>query len=153
MDKQEFLLFCREEFTKRGFRKVKKGYYLNGPKDILCELDLQKSNFGALYYINYLFFVGTHNPLEYLPSIYEFDIQGRIGVMSKTQTYQGKTFMTGQIEYEEYTAEELRPYFDKAFEELILPPVYQGKKYILDNLNKLYFLTLRPDEVLKKLQE
>ena len=35
------------------------------------------------------------------------------------------------IEYEEYTEDELRPYFDKEFEERILPPVYQGKKYIL----------------------
>lgn len=56
------------------------------------------------------------------------------------------------IEYEEYTEDELRPYFDKEFEERILPPIYQGKKYILDNLGKFYSLTLNKEEVMKKLQ-
>ena len=56
------------------------------------------------------------------------------------------------IEFVKYTEDELRPYFDKEFEERILPPVYQGKKYILDNLGKLYSLTLRKEEVMRKLQ-
>ena len=48
-------------------------------------------------------------------------------LISKTQTVHRKHFVTAQIEYEEYTEEELRPYFDKEFEERILPPVYKGK--------------------------
>ena len=73
--------------------------------------------------------------------------------MSKDQTNMcGENFMTSQIEYEEYFECELSNYFDKAFETIILPPVYTGKKYILDNLGKLYSLTLRQDEVLRKLQ-
>ena len=72
--------------------------------------------------------------------------------MSKTQTVHGKCFLTAMIEYEEYTEEELRPYFDREFEERILPPVYQGKKYILNNLGKLYSLTLHKEEVMRKLQ-
>lgn len=79
---------------------------------------------------------------------------GRITVKSKTQKNSDDLpIMTSQIEYEDYSAEELAKYFDKEFEEMILPPIYQGKKYILDNLNKLYFLTLRPKEVMRKLQE
>ena len=73
--------------------------------------------------------------------------------MSKTQTIRGKYFLTSAIEYEEYTEEELRPYFEKVLNEKILPPVYQGKKYILDNLGKLYSLSLRQDEVMQKLKE
>ena len=72
-------------------------------------------------------------------------------MMSKEQTIQGKQFMTQMVEYEEYTEEELRPYFDTAFKEVILPPVYQGKKFILDNLGKLYFLDLHQEEVMEKL--
>ena len=64
----------------------------------------------------------------------------------------GKQFLTSAIEYEEYTEEELRLYFDKEFEERILQPIHEGKKYILDNLGKLYSLTLRKEEVMQKLQ-
>ena len=81
------------------------------------------------------------------------DVEGRMWVMSKTKQHQGECFMTTQIEYEEYSSDELRVFFDKEMEERILPPIIQGKKYILDNLNELYFLTLKPEEVMRKLQE
>ena len=55
-------------------------------------------------------------------------------------------------EDDEYTEEELRPYFDRAFEEEILPPVNHGKSFILDNLGKIYSLTLHKEEVMQKLQ-
>jgi len=73
--------------------------------------------------------------------------------MSKTMTYQGSHFMTDQIEYTEYTEEELRPYFEKAFTEEILPPLILGKKYVYENLGRIYHLTLNQEEVLRKLQE
>ena len=72
-----------------------------------------------------------------LPDYYDSDIEERILAMSKTKTVHGKCFLTAMIEYAEYTEDELRPYFDKEFEERILPPVYQGKKYILDHLDHL----------------
>lgn len=75
-----------------------------------------------------------------LPDYYNSDIEERILAMSKTKTVHGECFLTAMIEYEEYTEDELRPYFDKEFEERILPPVYQGKKYILDHLRKSLFL-------------
>ena len=87
-----------------------------------------------------------------LPDYYDSDIEERILAMSKTKTVHGKCFLTAMIEYEEYTEDELRPYFDKEFEERILPPVYQGKKYILDHLGNLYSLTLRKEEVMRKLK-
>ena len=154
MNKEEFKKFCHIEFTKRGFKKIKKGYYLQGPKDILCGIFLQKSNFGEIYYVNYCFHI-CFSQENIVPSYYDMDIDGgRITVKSKTQKNSDDLpIMTSQIEYEDYSAEELAKYFDKEFEEMILPPIYQGKKYILDNLNKLYFLTLRPKEVMRKLQE
>ena len=68
------------------------------------------------------------------------------------QTFQGKCFITAQVEYEEYTEDELRPFLDRELEKKVLPPICQGKKYILDNLNTLYFLTLNQEEVMRKLQ-
>ena len=151
MNKKQFEDFCKNEFKARGFEKQKKVFYLSG-HDLLCGIDLQKSNYGDVYYVNYYYFIGKFEKITNYPTHYESDIQGRIAVMSKKQTFHGKQFMTAQVEYEQYTEDELRPYFDKEFTERILPPVYQGKKYILDNLGKLYSLTLRKEEVMRKLQ-
>ena len=151
MDKNQFKAFCKKEFEARGFKKQKNVFYLTG-HDLLCGIDLQKSNYGDIYYVNYYYFIGEfENGIDY-PTPYDSDIEERILAMSKTQTVHGKCFLTAMIEYEEYTEEELRPYFDRAFEERILPPVYQGKKYILNNLGKLYSLTLHKEEVMRKLQ-
>lgn len=151
MDKNEFKAFCKNEFEARGFKKIKKTFYLLG-KDLLCGIKLQKSNYSNSYYINYYFYLGKFDDIKDYPVCYDLDVQGRIVAMSKTQTVSGKHFLTSAIEYEEYTEEELRPYFDKEFKERILPPVHQGKKYILDNLGKLYSLTLHKEEVMRKLQ-
>lgn len=113
---------------------------------------MQKSDFGEVYYVNFYYFIGDFKDVKNYPTYYESDIDGRIVVMSKAQTQQGKQVRTSLIEYEEYTEDELRPFFDKAFEEKILPPIYQGKKYILDNLNVLYSLSLNREEVMRKLQ-
>lgn len=150
MDKQQFKAFCKNELEARGFRKAKDVFYMAG-QDLLCGITLQKSNYGNAYYINYYYWIGEyHNPLNY-PSIQSSDIEGRIKVMSKTQTHQGKNFMTTQIRYEEYAEAELKPYIATEFETVILPPVGLGKSYILTNLQKLYFLTLNQDVVMKKL--
>ena len=151
MDKNEFKAFCKKEFEARGFKKRKNVFYLLG-QDLLCGIELSKSNYGNVYYVDFFYCIGNYNESVELPTYYDCDISDRIGVMSKTQTIRGKYYMTAQIEYEEYTEEELRPFFEKEFEEIILPPVYKGKKYILDNLGKLYFLTLHKEEVMQKLQ-
>lgn len=151
MDTKQFKNFCKKEFELRGFKKIKKTFYLVG-KDLLCGIELQKSNYSNSYYINYYFFLGKFDDTNDYPVCYDLDIQGRMVAMSKTQTVRGKHFLTSAIEYEEYTEEELRPYFDRAFEEEILPPVNHGKSFILDNLGKIYSLTLHKEEVMQKLQ-
>ena len=151
MDKKRFRTFCREEFEKRGFKKQNKTFYLLG-KDLLCGLELSKSNYGNEYYVDFFYCIGDYRDAAELPDYYDSDIEDRILAMSKTKTVHGKCFLTAMIEYEEYTEDELRPYFDKEFEERILPPVYQGKKYILDQLGKLYSLTLHKEEVMRKLK-
>lgn len=151
MNKKQFKDFCKKEFELRGFKRIKKIFYLEG-KDLLCGIEFQKSNYSSSYYINYYFFLDKYDDTNHYPVCYDLYVQGRLVAMSKTQTVKGNRFLTSAIEYEEYTEEELRPYFDKEFKERILPPVHQGKKYILDNLGKLYSLTLNKEEVMKKLQ-
>ena len=151
MNKKQFKDFCKKEFQLRGFKKIKDTFYLLG-KDLLCGIELQSSNYSNSYYINFYFFLGKFDDTNNYPVCYDLDVQGRIVAMSKTQTVSGKHFLTSAIEYEKYTEEELRLYFDKEFEERILPPVHQGKKYILDNLGGLYSLTLHKEEVMRKLQ-
>ena len=151
MDKKQFKTFCKNEFQKRGFIKQKNTFYLVG-KELLCGIELTKSNYGEEYYVDFFFCIGDYSKDTKFPDYYSSDIVSRIVAMSKTKTVRGKCFLTAMIEYEEYTEEELRPYFSKEFEERILPPIYQGKKYILDNLGKLYHLTLHKEEVMQKLQ-
>ncbi len=151
MNKKQFKVFCKKEFELRGFKKINKTFYLLG-KGLLCGIELQSSNHSNSYYINFYFFLGKFDDPNHYPVCYDLDVQGRIVAMSKTQTVSGKHFLTSAIEYEEYTEEELRPYFDKEFKERILPPIYQGKKYIFENLGGLYSLTLHKEEVMRKLQ-
>lgn len=151
MNKVDFVSFCYDEFKRHGF--IKKGkYFYRRSEQLLCGIYLQKSNYGEIYYVNYFYCLGLYDNSTVFPTQYESDIDGRILAMSKTQTYQGKRFLTAMIEYTEYVEDELRPFFDKAFAERVLPPLMQGKKYILDNLERLYFLTLNQDEVMRKLQ-
>lgn len=141
MNKQEFKEFCHQEFTKRGFKKRKSMYYLNG-KDLLGGLYLQKSMCDA-FYIEFDFFIGKYDDKSH-PTHYESDLFNRFVVLSKT-TYKGEYFMNSCIEYELYSKEELQPYFDETFDKYILPPILEGKKHILENLD-YYFDAIFPKD-------
>ena len=132
MQKTEFTIFCHNEFIGYGFQKQKSMYYRYSAEGLLCGLSLQGGY--NYYYINCDFFIGQYGKSEQYPSQYEADIFGRpISVLSR-DTINGSHFMTAMIEYENYTAEELRPFFARAFEELILPPLQIGKNELLKHL-------------------
>lgn len=135
MNKQEFKDFCHSEFIKRGFVKQRSMYYIHG-EDLLCGIYMQKSMAEA-YYVNFYFFIGEYENIKSYPKFSECDVYQRIVVLSK-DTIKGEHFMTALIDYEKYTIEEIKPYFDKAFDEYIMPPVLQGKRKILDK--KDYYL-------------
>lgn len=140
MTKEEFKKFCKEQFYSRGFTKVKKMFYFDNGKDILCGIDLQKSNFGNTYYINVSFFMKNFIVKDAYPSYLEADFNRRIMVMSKKQTYQGEVFMTPQIEYEEYENQELGMYFQQNFEEWIMPAIERGMDYIIERSSDDFFV-------------
>ncbi|MDO4599018.1 MAG: DUF4304 domain-containing protein [[Ruminococcus] gnavus] len=148
MTKQEFKEFCHEEFTKRGFKKRRNMWYLQG-KDLLCGMYLQKSMSEA-FYVEYDFFFGDFSNVKKYPTIYDSDVAMRIGVLTKADK-----ILTGLIEYELYTPDELRPYFDKEFEEHIMPAIHYGKSYILKEADYYYHLFADDEweEFLEKLKE
>lgn len=155
MTKQEFKKFCKEQFFNRGFIKVKKMFYFDNDKDILCGIDLQKSNFGNTYYVNVYLFVKSFVEKDLYPTYLEADFCGRIIVMSKKRTYQGGVFLSPQIEYEEYESEELGKYFQQNFEEWIMPAIEGGLEYIAKRGND-NFLTInyaRKERVLEILEK
>ena len=138
MTKDEYKKFCHEEFEKHGFRKTRGMYYRNSQHDLLCALKLQGS-FDTGCYINCYYFIGKfENPKEY-PKREEYDLYGRpVNVPSK-DTYRGQYFMTPLIVYKHYTKEEIKPYFDKAFEEVIMPPIMSGKQELIKRIEQWDF--------------
>lgn len=151
MTKQEFRDFCNEEFLNRGFKKRKSMYYLKG-KDILCGLYLQKS-IGDAFYVEYDFFIGEYDDVKKYPTKYEADISMRIPVLSKA-TVNGERFMGALIEYERYTTEELKLYFDKEFKEHIIPVLCEGKERLISDLNYFMVEMFKEDRaaIIEKLQ-
>ena len=80
--------------------------------------------------------------------------------MSK-EMYQGQPYETDGIDYMFYTADELRPYFEKAFREYIMPPIIHGKKCLYEQTKQvrsqyemLYYppMDCRKEDVIRKLQ-
>ena len=140
--------FCHEEFTKRGFKKRRNMWYLQG-KGLLCGMYLQKSMAEA-FYVEYDFFFGDFSNVKKYATTYDSDVYRRIGVLTKEDK-----MLTGLIDYELYTPDELRPYFDKAFEEHIMPAIHYGKSYILKEADYYYHLFADDEweEFLEKLKE
>lgn len=137
VEKKEFINFCKEDFKKRGFKKIKKGYYLDNGKGILVIIYLQRGSYGKYYYINCNFNIGSLDNDIPKPIFDDANFFNRIKIMSKANdTIDGKQYMTEQIPYEEYAQNELQPFFDKYFEKMVIPVIIGGKQYIIENIDK-----------------
>lgn len=154
MTKEEFKQFFHEEFVRHGFQKRRSVYYRKSSHDLLCGLYLQGGYDD--YYINCDYFIGKFDNRKAYPGQYDFDLYGRpICVLSK-DTFQGKTFMDAMIDYSRYDPEELKPWFDKAFTERILPPLEKGKQELLAHFDEWTTPLVGEktrESVLKKLEE
>ena len=157
MTTQEFKAFCHDEFIKRGFVKKKSAYYLKGEDNVLCSLDIQISQYGGgAGYINVAYHIGRFDDPKLYPAKNKGDLDGRICVWSK-RTYKGEHFWDALIDYTNvYSIEELKYYFDKNFEEWIMPPIFEGRKRLLEMFNVHVSVTAfdkTDEEVLAKLKE
>lgn len=157
MDKQEFKDFCHREFTRRGFKKHKNMYYRKSEEHgLLCGLELQHSQFGRYYYINCDFFIGTFGEPKTYPTKYEYDLYRRPFLVLSRRTWNGEHYITGEIDYETYTEEELLPIFAEAFDKRIMPALLLGKKELRDHLDVWdtpKFDKEREADVLRRLNE
>lgn len=152
MKKEEFKRFIGCYLKNLGFTKIKRAYYKRGT-DVLCSIDLQKSNYSNSYYVNISYYIGEYETLIQLPTRYEMDVWFRFSILSKTQTYKGEYIITSAIEYEYYTEEEIKRVFDKEFQERVLPPLNIGKTYLLENLKVKYHLAaMNQEDILNKLK-
>jgi len=135
MTRQEFKEFLHEEFISRGFEKKKNMYYLKG-NGLLCGLYIQKSISDA-YYVEYDFFLGDFENVKKYPTTYDADVSMRFSVLSKDM-YDGEYFMDACIDYALYTEQEIKKYFDKEFEEIVMPIVEKGKEGIKEHLEYFF---------------
>lgn len=153
MTAQEYKAFCHKAFIQRGFKKIKHTYYLQG-NGVLCSLHLEKF-YGNTYVVDVAYFIGEYNtPKSYPISINEADVHGRIIKVLSKDTIKGKHFMTSFVEYELYTSDELRPYFDDALDNNVVVPILYGKEELLKRMesNLLIIPMLKDeDEVIAKL--
>lgn len=118
MDKKEFTTICRELFSHYGFIKRKNLYFRAGNNGVLCGLGLKFSQFGPagsvmVYYYTDVQEIDTATQ-------YNYDFVGYVEVLSKI-TDKGNPFLTGSIDYELYSKEELRSDLEKAMTAQILP--------------------------------
>lgn len=151
MNRDELKAFCREELVRHGFRKKGPMYFLEGERGILCGIWLKFSQFGPSCGMMTYYYIGEYASPAAYPTRYEYDLVGSIEVLSKV-TDKGKRFLTGWIDYEQYSAEELRPYVEKALEETVLPAVGLGAAFLARRITDLrVHHTKEKTEILEKL--
>ncbi len=123
MTKQEFMDLCHREFTRRGFKKSKRVYYLKGD-GLLCGLYIQRSSYGGDYcYIDYNFFIGNYPLVKNYPSIYESDYCERFMYRTKDNA-SDEYYWAAMLEYSR-TEEDICDIFTHVFNEHIMP-IIQG---------------------------
>ena len=147
MELDVFKKFLHKYLKENGFTKVKSKYYLIGDK-FTCMIDLQKSYYGPTYYVNYTFFLGEfENPTDI--------IQDNMDTYSPNVG--SRFYFTGKdaysCDYLDYDEEKLKALLDKNFNERIIPPFKEGKKYLLKHFGTLYTSFLLDERVMPFLED
>ena len=147
MELDVFKKFLNKYLKEKGFEKIKSKYYLNG-KNFLCVIDIQKSNYGPTYYINYSFYLGNFEK----PYVINQE-----SVETYTPYVGGRFYFAEKHKYScdylEYTEEELIKIIEENFKERIIPPFIEGKQYLLKHFGKLYTSFLLDERVIPFLKD
>lgn len=151
MEKNEFLRYTGACFKRQGFEKIGSRYYFNLPeKNLLCEIQLQKSFGAERFYVNFKFFIGIFQK--------PYDSINRESGKTYTPCVGSRFYFTENdfysCQYPDYDKEKLELCLDYNMEKNILPVFEIGKKYLLDNYNDLYTSPCVPeDRIIKILSE
>jgi len=139
------------EFKKRKFKKIKSLYYRCDNRKMLCGIEIQRSNYGAMYYINVNFFIGDYSECNEYPSIYDADLWDRLIVHAKPIDASEPQISTRMIRIERYSEEELADDLRNEFDNFIIPIIENGKEEVLKRLERLHTTPSKTiEEVLKK---
>lgn len=99
----------------------------------LCEIYVQKSSFGDVFYLNYYFHLGKFE------KPYSID---RGGAETHTPYVGSRFYFTEEDKYScqflDYTEFQLIEILDKNYRQRIQPPFEIGKRYLRDNYGTLY---------------
>ena len=128
--------------TERKFEKIKSKYYLESEK-FLCVIDLQKSIYGPTCYINYSFFLGEFKKPY---AINQKDVESYTPYVGSRFYFANKN--KHACDYLEYSVEELERILDSNFQERIIPPFREGKKYLLKHYGTLYTSFLFDEKIM-----
>lgn len=136
MDIKEFRTTTSRVLKQAGFEKIKNRYYRKG-EGFLCEIYLQKSAYGAVFYVNFDFFLGEFEK--------PYVINRESG--STYTPFVGGRFYFGEkygysCEYPSWSIEQLLIVFLDNMKNVILPPFNLGKQYLREHYGTLYRATL-----------
>lgn len=151
MTKDEFKKLCWQIFKEYGFKKERRFFTNTGKANVVCFIDLQKSNYGEAYYINCRFGVkgilsGTdlaNNPGDFFNRVRVMSVNAHHGA--------GKSTETDMIYYEDYTAEQIIFCLKSALDDWVMPPLQVGGIFVVDHQNKYMFLKRNTAPVIKAL--
>ena len=126
MEIKDFRNIAHKILKENNFEKVKSRYYRPG-QGFLCEIYLQKSSYGSVFYINFDFFLGNFEK----PYVINRDSAQTYTPHVEGRFYFGEKYGYA-CEYPHWEQEQLLTVFLENMRKVILPPFDVGKQYLRD---------------------
>ena len=136
MENKDFRKIAHKILIENGFERIKNRYYRNGEK-FLCEIQLQKSGYGPMFYVNFDFLLGEFEKPYVINRESAFTYTPFVG----GRFYFGEKYGYA-CEYPNWSEDQLETAFLENMEKAVLPPFKQGKQYLRDQFGTLYKATL-----------
>ena len=137
MENNEFRSILHSVLKENGFEKIKSKYYRKG-LGFLCEVYLQKSYYGPVFYINFDFYLGEFEKPYTI---------NRTDVKTYTPSVDGRfNFGDGKYgcEYPTWNVGQLMTVLLENMQNVILPPFEIGLQYLREHYGTLYVSSLTP---------
>lgn len=137
MENTEFKAILHDILKENGFEKIKNKYYKQG-NGFLCEIYLQKSYYGPVFYVNFDFYLGEFEKPYAI---------NRTDVKAYTPSVDGRfCFGDGKYgcEYPLWKPEQLTPVLLENMQRVILPPFDIGMQYLREHYGTVYVSSLTP---------
>lgn len=132
MEDKEFRSIVHKVLKENGFEKVKNRYY-RSEKEFLCEIYLQKSIYGPVFYLNYDFMLGNFEK----PYVFSNESGSAYTPRVGSRFYFGKK--NGYAcSFQDWNQEQVLSAIMDNIKQSILPPFDLGKQYLQEHYGTLY---------------